>query len=96
ICLTFGFASALITFPRARRERFIFCPSRRRAPVALVALALSEPARSIRLILAIQTLGLRLAVFSFWNLKTQSFLQLITHIMTTKCYCQEAKPTRIY
>lgn len=62
--LTFGSARALITFPRARRERLILAPSRRRAPLALVALALSEPARSIRLILAKQTLGFMLAVLS--------------------------------
>ncbi len=42
----------------------MLAPSRKRAPLALVALALSEPAKSIRLILATQTLGLRLAVFS--------------------------------
>ena len=42
----------------------MLAPSRKRAPLALVALALSEPARSIRLILAMQTLGLRLAVLS--------------------------------
>lgn len=62
--LTFGSARALITFPRARSERLMLAPSRKRAPLALVALALSEPARSIRLILAMHTLGLRLAVLS--------------------------------
>lgn len=62
--LTFGSARALITFPRARSERLMLAPSRSRAPLAFVALARSEPARSIRLILATQTLGLRLAVLS--------------------------------
>ena len=62
--LTFGSARALITFPRARSERLMLAPSRSRAPLALVALALSEPARSIRLILATQTFGLRQAVLS--------------------------------
>lgn len=42
----------------------MLAPSRSRAPLAFVALARSEPARSIRLILAIQTLWLRLAVLS--------------------------------
>lgn len=62
--LTFGSARALITFPSARSERLMLAPSRKRAPLALVALARSEPARSIRLILAMQTWGLRLAVLS--------------------------------
>lgn len=42
----------------------MLAPSRSRAPLAFVALARSEPARSIRLILAMQTLWLRLAVLS--------------------------------
>lgn len=42
----------------------MLAPSRSRAPLAFVALARSEPARSIRLILATQTLWLRLAVLS--------------------------------
>ena len=42
----------------------MLAPSLKRAPLALVALALSEPARSIRLIFAMQTLGFRLAVLS--------------------------------
>lgn len=42
----------------------MFAPSRSRAPLAFVALARSEPARSIRLILATRTLWLRLAVLS--------------------------------
>lgn len=42
----------------------MLAPSRKRAPLAFVALARSEPARSIRLILAMQTWGLRLAVLS--------------------------------
>ena len=62
--LTFGSARALITFPRARRERLMLAPSRMRAPLVLAVLALSEPARSIRLILATQAFGLRLAVLS--------------------------------
>lgn len=62
--LTFGSASALITFPRARSERLMLAPSRKRAPLAFVALALSEPARSIRLILAMHTLWFRLALLS--------------------------------
>lgn len=62
--LTFGSARALMTFPRARSERLMLAPSRSRAPLAFVALARSEPARSIRLILAMQTLWLRLAVLS--------------------------------
>lgn len=56
LSLTFGSARALMTFPRARSERLMLAPSRKRAPLALVALALSEPAKSIRLILATHTL----------------------------------------
>lgn len=42
----------------------MLAPSRNRAPLALVALALSDPARSIRLILAMHTLWFKLALFS--------------------------------
>lgn len=52
---TFVSAKALMTFPRARSDRLIFVPSLNRVPLALVALALSDPARSMRDILAIRT-----------------------------------------
>lgn len=61
---TFGSAKTLMTFPRASNERLMLAPSLNRAPFALVALARSEPARSMRHILATFTLGFRLAVFS--------------------------------
>lgn len=51
---TLGSASALMTFPRASRDLLIFVPSTKRAPLALVALARSDPARSIRDILAMR------------------------------------------
>uniref|UniRef100_A0A3P8UMU4 Uncharacterized protein n=1 Tax=Cynoglossus semilaevis TaxID=244447 RepID=A0A3P8UMU4_CYNSE len=60
-----GEERAFITFPKANSERLMLAPSRKRAPLAFVALALSEPARSIRLILATQALGLRLALNPF-------------------------------
>lgn len=61
---TFGSARALMTFPRASRDRLIFVPSTKRAPLALVALARSDPARSMRDILAIRMFWLMLAVLS--------------------------------
>lgn len=59
----------------------MLAPSRNRAPLALVALALSDPARSIRLILATHTLWFKLAVFSFcfkyiWWEKEKQFSDL--------------------
>uniref|UniRef100_A0A3Q3E8F0 Uncharacterized protein n=1 Tax=Labrus bergylta TaxID=56723 RepID=A0A3Q3E8F0_9LABR len=80
-------ARALITFPRARSERLMLAPSRKRAPLVLVALALSEPARSIRLILATQAFGLRLAVLScclkyIWT-KESKTCRIIFHCVTT-------------
>lgn len=52
---TFGSAKAFMTLPRASRDRLIFAPSLKRAPLALVALARSDPARSMRDSLAIRT-----------------------------------------
>lgn len=49
---TFASARALRTLMRASRERLMLAPSRSRSPFAWVLDALSEPARSIRLILA--------------------------------------------
>lgn len=49
---TFASARALRTLMRASRERLMLAPSRRRSPFAWVLEARSEPARSIRLILA--------------------------------------------
>lgn len=49
---TFASARALRTLMRASRERLMLAPSRSRSPFAWVLDARSEPARSIRLILA--------------------------------------------
>lgn len=52
---TFASAKALRTLMRASRDRLMLAPSRSRSPFAWVLDARSEPARSIRLILAIWT-----------------------------------------
>lgn len=65
----------------------MLAPSRRRAPLAFVALARSEPARSIRLILAMQTLWLRLAVLScclkyIWETQNEA----VNCVMISRCH----------
>lgn len=57
-------ARALMQFPRARRERLMLAPSRNLAPRLVVTVALSDPARSMRDILATRTLVLMFAVRS--------------------------------
>lgn len=61
---TFWSARALMTLPSARSERLMFAPSLSRAPRFLVTVALSEPARSTRHILATFTSADRPAVLS--------------------------------
>lgn len=56
---TFASARALRTLMRASRERLMLAPSRSRSPFACVLDALSEPARSIKLILATRSAWVR-------------------------------------
>ena len=67
---TFPSAKALMQLPRARSERFMFAPSRKRAPRFFVTVARSEPAKSIRDILATRTSADKLAVLSCCLTKT--------------------------
>lgn len=76
----------------------MFAPSRRRAPLALVALALSEPARSIRLILAMQTFWLRLAVLScclkyIWGTEEKNIFYFRIKLRSRNCWLY---PSNIY
>ena len=59
-------ARALIQFPSANRLLLMFAPSLSLAPLLVVTVALSEPARSISDILALVTCALRPAVLAFW------------------------------
>lgn len=63
-------AKALMQLPKANRERLMLAPSRKRAPRLVVTVALSEPARSMRDILATWTSADMLAVRSFWRMNT--------------------------
>lgn len=56
--------------PRASKDLLILAPSLNLSPRFVVAVALSEPARSIRDILACITCALRPVARGFWFTKT--------------------------
>jgi hypothetical protein len=63
------FASVLITLPKIMRDLLMFAPSAKRAPSAPVLPALSEPAKSIRLILLISSLSGLPSALKYFYLK---------------------------
>ena len=59
-------ARALIQFPRANNDLLMFAPSRNLAPLLVVTVPRSEPARSIRLIFPWVTSADKPAAQGFW------------------------------
>ena len=68
--LTLFSASALMQLPSASRDLLMLAPSLSLAPLLVVTVALSDPARSIKDILARVTCALRPAVRAFWCTNT--------------------------
>ena len=72
--ITLLLARALIQLPSANSDLLIFAPSRSLAPLFVVTVALSDPAKSIRLIFPCVTSADKPALRGFWFTKTYNYV----------------------
>lgn len=88
---TFPSARALMQLPRASRERLMLAPSRKRAPLFVVTVALSDPARSIKDILPTLTSADRLPVRSRCRINTWKIETIFMGEQARYSYCNIAR-----